>query len=589
MKIDTLLRFSAGAFLATSAFALRAEPAAPAAAASSSTSEETPAQHDARMKWWREARFGLFIHWGIYSVPAGTWNGKQIQGIGEWIQNKGKIPVADYAKFAEQFNPVKFDADAWVKLAKAAGMKYIVITSKHHDGFAMFKSDASPYNIVDATPFKRDPIKEIAAACQKYGIKLGLYYSQAQDWHHAGGAARGGHWDPAQDGSMDDYLKNIAVPQVKEILTHYGPIAVLWWDTPDSMTKERADLFEPLLKLQPGIITNNRLGEGHPGDTETPEQRIPATGYPRDWEACMTMNDTWGFKSYDHNWKPTETLIRNLIDIVSKGGNYLLNVGPSSEGEIPQPSIERLQAIGGWLTHNGEAIYSTKASPFKRLSWGRATQKPNKLYLHVFNWPADGKLIVPMSSGAKKAYLLAAPSKALKFKSAPEGLTVQLPATAPDPIASVVVLEGVGTVQALPPPPIQQTAGQPLELVGDAADLFGKSVRVEGNTQLNLGAWRGLDDYAQWHTQIVTPGTYDVTVTYSCPAGEAGGGFEVQVGQASVSGKTEDTGGNYKPVSIGQLQIAQTGPVDVTIKATNIPGKELMKFRSLTLTPAKAP
>src|SRR3954469_2243081 len=296
------------------------------------------AAKERRLEWFREAKYGLFIHWGLYALPAGEWNGKRSPGLGEWVMLRSAVPVKDYEKLATRFNPVKFNADEWVKLAKNAGMKYIVITSKHHDGFAMFKSNASAFNIVDATPFKRDALKELAAACQKHGIKLGLYYSQAQDWHHPGGAARRGRWDPAQEGDMTDYIKQIAVPQVKEILTNYGPIAVLWWDTPDNppfmMTRERADLLAPLLKLQPGIITNNRLGGGYMGDTETPENRVPATGYPRDWEACMTMNGTWGFKSWDNNWKSPEQLLRNLIDIASKGGNYLLNVGPTPQGEI---------------------------------------------------------------------------------------------------------------------------------------------------------------------------------------------------------------------------------------------------------------
>ncbi len=251
----------------------------------SSSSPETKGQLDTRMKWWREARFGMFIHWGVYSVPAGTWEGKQIPGIGEWIMNRAKIPVAEYAKFTEQFNPVKFNADQWVSIAKAAGQKYIVITAKHHDGFAMFHSKATPYNIYDATPFKRDPLAELAEACRKQGIKLGFYYSQAQDWHHPGGAAaKGGHWDKAQDGSMDDYIDKIAVPQVRELLTNYGDVAVLWWDTPVNMNRERAAKLHELLKLQPQIITNNRLYRGDPefrGDTETPEQKIPATGFKR--------------------------------------------------------------------------------------------------------------------------------------------------------------------------------------------------------------------------------------------------------------------------------------------------------------------
>ena len=215
---------------------------------------ETAQQRDARMGWWREARFGMFIHWGVYSVPAGTYDGKQIAGIGEWIMNNASIPMSTYGAYAKDFNPTKFDADEWVSIAKNAGMKYIVITSKHHDGFAMFHSKASSYNIYDATPFKRDPLAELAAACAKQGMKLGFYYSQAQDWGHAGGAAirkdnrKTDHWDAGQDGSFDDYLKTVALPQVMEILTNYGPVAVLWFDTPTgAMTKERAQPFVDLL------------------------------------------------------------------------------------------------------------------------------------------------------------------------------------------------------------------------------------------------------------------------------------------------------------------------------------------------------
>jgi alpha-L-fucosidase len=347
-----------------------------------------------KMDWWHEARFGMFIHWGIYSVPAGMYNGKDIPGIGEWIMNTGKIPVADYAKYAADFNPQKFDAEQWVILAKEAGMKYIVITSKHHDGFAMYASKASSYNIADATPFKRDPLKELAEACKKHGMRLGFYYSQAQDWHHAGGAVIGGQWDSAQKGDMDKYIDSIAVPQVKEILSNYGHISVLWWDTPQDMTPERASKFLPLLELQPGIIVNNRLGGDVPGDFDTPEQYIPATGIPgKNWEACMTMNDTWGFKKNDNNWKTTKTIIHNIVDIASKGGNYLLNVGPTSEGLIPDSSVVRLKQVGEWMKVNSEAIYGTQASPFKNLNWGRCTQKAEKnntkLYFHVFEFPKD--------------------------------------------------------------------------------------------------------------------------------------------------------------------------------------------------------
>jgi len=403
---------------------------------------ETKEQRDKRMAWWREARFGLFIHWGVYSVPAGKWDGKDVPSVGEWIMNVGKIPVADYAKLPGQFNPANYDAEAWVKLAREAGMKYIVITSKHHDGFAMFHSKASPYNVYDATPFKRDPLAELAAACRKYDMKLGFYYSQAQDWHHPGGAASGGHWDPAQDGSMDDYIRDIAAPQVKEILTNYGPIAIMWWDTPVDMNKERADMLAPLMKLQPGIIVNNRLGY-YDGDFGTPEQEIPAQGLDTDWETCMTMNDTWGYKSADNNWKSTTTLVHNLIDIVSKGGNYLLNVGPTSLGEIPAPSVERLKEIGAWMKVNGEAIYGAGRGPIADLGFdGRCTTKGNKLYVFVFNWPEGGIELTGIASIESASFLDGGELARYKVQcEAGRGnVYTILPPAKRDPIATVIEL-----------------------------------------------------------------------------------------------------------------------------------------------------
>ncbi|MBS1661798.1 MAG: alpha-L-fucosidase [Bacteroidetes bacterium] len=429
------------------------------------------AQTSDKMTWWREARFGMFIHWGVYSVLGGVYDGHPVNNIGEWIMNRGKIPVAEYHQVANRFNPVKYDADAWVRLAKEAGMKYIVITAKHHDGFALFGSRASRWNVVDATPYGRDLLKPLAEACRKYGIRLGFYYSQAQDWNNPGGAvarkvtsegwanpdsaridaytaAHEGHWDPAQTTeSMGSYIDKVAVPQVRELLTNYGDVSILWWDTPTGMTDEYAQKLSALLSLQPNIITNDRLKRPNfPGDYKTPEQRIPNLDQldGKDWETCMTMNDTWGFKTNDNHWKTPTTLIRNLIDIASKGGNYLLNVGPTPQGEIPQPSIDALKIMGVWMKANGEAIYGTQASPLKQpLAWGRCTQKKEGkntvLYLSVFDWPSDGKLVVPGIKKGKAELLVG--EKSLKTETTPEGVVIAVPGQAPDPIATVIKLK----------------------------------------------------------------------------------------------------------------------------------------------------
>jgi alpha-L-fucosidase len=423
----------------------------------------------------------MFIHWGVYSLPAGTWDGRQIGGIGEWIMNRAKIPVAEYQSMAKQFNPVNYDPDSWVRMAKEAGMKYIVITSKHHDGFALFTTKASKWNVVDATAYGKDLLKPLAEACKKYGIKLGFYYSQAQDWNNPGGSAarkltgegwanpdsviidaytkeHNGHWDPAQEKkTFAKYIDDVAVPQVKELLTNYGDIAVLWWDTPTNMTDDAATKLQSLLKLQPAIITNDRLKRPNfPGDHKTPEQKIPNIKDldGTDWETCMTMNGTWGYKINDHNYKTPEILIRNLLDIASKGGNFLLNVGPTNLGEFPQESIDILAKMGQWMKVNSEAVYGTKASPWGLFSWGRCTRKETKdgtvLYFSIFDWPSDGKLEIPeLKNKIISAVLLANQTK-LKTSVLKGNTTVVLPPKAPDPIATVVKITVKGKVESKP-------------------------------------------------------------------------------------------------------------------------------------------
>jgi len=423
---------------------------------------QTPEQ-DARMKWFREAKFGLFIHWGLYAIPAGEWKGQAIPGIGEWIMNRAKIPVGEYEQLASQFNPTKFNAEEWVKMAEDAGQKYIVITSKHHDGFAMYHSAVSKYNIFDATPFHRDPLKELAAACARHGIKFGFYYSQAQDWHEKNGAGNAWDFGPDDKKDFDEYLRGKAEPQVKELLTNYGPVCLIWFDTPRMMNVgDRAQRFIDIVhNLQPATLIDGRLGSA--GDyVSMGDNRIPDQVVKGDWEVPATLNKTWGFKKDDTDWKTPEDLTFKLVDIVSKGGNYLLNVGPTAEGLIPQASQDNLRTVGRWLKVNGEAIYGAGPTPFgaelgtpdatekdrngrpvfhQTTAW-RCTTKPGKLYITFFQWPAGSFELSKVSGKVTKAYLLAdSKHPALKVTQSGDKVTVGLPASAPGQIASVMVLE----------------------------------------------------------------------------------------------------------------------------------------------------
>lgn len=408
---------------------------------------------DTRMKWWEGARFGMFIHWGIYAVPA----------QGEWYMNTAHVPIPDYENYAKQFDPVDFDADRWVRIAHEAGMKYLVITSKHHDGFSMFETRATHYNVVEATPWHKDPLRALSAACRRHGIKFAVYYS-IMDWHSPLQEAAGPdpqhptynptHFKPGEKGAYIQYMKT----QLKELVTQYHP-AILWFDGGwmNGWTQEdgRA-IYSYLRNLDPKLIINNRvIGDG---DYETPEQEIPPNGMPgHDWETCMTINDNWGYSAKDTNFKSEKVLLHNLIDIASKGGNYLLNVGPTAQGIIPQPEVVRLEAMGQWLKVNGESIYGTTASPFTtQLPWGRCTQKPGKLFLNVFNWPVDGKLVVHgLYSKPQRAFLLADKRKAsLKVERDGDALTISVPSQAPDDISSVIELDFAGQPVIYNPPTI---------------------------------------------------------------------------------------------------------------------------------------
>jgi alpha-L-fucosidase len=393
---------------------LMAPPAAGLPAYPAITKKETPEEHAARLKWFREARFGMFIHWGVYAVAGGWWQGRPAGA--EWIMNRAKIPVAEYRPLASDFTAARYDPEAWAQLAADAGMKYVVITAKHHDGFALYDSAYSDWNAAKVSAARRDLLEPLVKAVRARGLRFGAYYSQSQDWvNPGGGKGNTPPWDEVQKrGSFDEYLATIALPQIREILEKFHP-DILWWDTEYQMTPERAKPFFDLACSYPNLLINSRLGGGVLGDFRTSEQRIPASAMlGRALEVNMTINDSWGYNLTDLHWKSARQLIRNLSDIASKDGNYLLNVGPTAEGEIPQPEVDRLLAMGRWMKVNGEAIYATEGGPyFAPLPWGRTTQKIHPeggttLYVHVWEWPTDGKILLPgIKQSAASGRLLA--------------------------------------------------------------------------------------------------------------------------------------------------------------------------------------
>lgn len=440
--------------------------------------EETTAQRDARMAWWREARFGMFVHWGLYSGLAGTWEGKPVgtKGGMEWLQRQVKADSATYAAAAlPLFKPAPGFARAWARLAKEAGCRYLVFTTKHHEGFALHDSKAGEFDA--GSLLRRDLVREIVEACRAEGLKVGFYHSLI-DWHHEQydyPRAKGlPHPLAGKPTAPRDHARYIAYlhSQVDELVSNYGPVDVLWWDfsSKDFQGEEAwgaSELVRLVRSKQPEVIMNNRLFNASTthvlanehqefdrmrGDFSTPEQRIPENGLPGvDWETCMTLNTTWGYSDHDHAWKTPQSLIRNLVDIASKGGNYLLNIGPRGDGSLTAETVDSFRAIGEWLRVNGESIYGTSAGPFPTpLPWGRATVKGTELYLHVFDWPSMGRLVVPLANTAAGAQLLANPETTVRVESTPEGIVVHLPAEAADANVNVLRLSLDSSPKLLP-------------------------------------------------------------------------------------------------------------------------------------------
>ena len=524
------------------------------------------------MAWWREARFGIFVHWGVSSLPAGAHKGRVANKSGEWMMHSLRVPVADYQRYAEQFNPVRFDARAWVRAVKAAGARYLVITTKHHDGFALFATKASRWNVVDATPCGRDLIRELADACHAEGIRLGFYYSQAQDWVN-GGSAAGGNWDPAQDRPMDEYIHEVAVPQVRELLSNYGPgvPAVIFWDTPEGITPARAArIAEVVRELAPDVITNSRLGCGVRGDFDSPEGFIPSSAdRDGDWEVCMTMNESWGYTLHDTKWKTGADVIRQLCEICAKGGNYLLNVGPKGDGAFPPESERALAEMGRWMEVHSDSIYGVGKGPFPhRLTWGFAASKGHTIYLYIFDWPEDGRLAVPLENRPARVWSLARPGDSLPCEFSEDGFAIVVGPEAHDPAVSVIAieLEEAPVLGTLPPPPplIPQTADGSMTLNAGDARLTGSHI---GSARGLIVGWGSVDSHAQWRVDVKHPGRYRVTLEHAVGDSHAGSTLRLANGRETLTFVVPTSGGwkNFVSTEVGELVFPEGGAYDVTL------------------------
>ncbi len=557
----------------------------------------------ARGDWFRKAKYAMFIHWGLYSALGGRWNGRTYYGIGEWIQRRAGIPAADYARTAATFNPTGFDARAWVKLAQDAGMRYIVITAKHHDGFAMFRTASSPFNIVDATPFRRDPLAELAIACREAGLRLGFYYSQTQDWHELDAPVNNS--DATPDADFHRYLHGKALPQIEELLTQYGDVALIWFDTPGPITREESlALMKTIRHLQPGCLINSRIGNGI-GDYESlGDQEIPSRMHDGLWETVDTHNDTWGFVHADQNWKSARELIERLVVVVSRGGNYMLNIGPDGLGRVPALSARIIREAGRWLAAHGEAIYDTIPSPLGALPWGECTQRGNTLYLHVFQWPADGQLRLPgVQAGVLGATLLGA-NEPLTVHSDAGGLVLHLPAVPPSTLLPVIAVE---VERSLPPTTERYVLHNCVNV------LTASAARCRGCSQDKLswmekfgdwkhaeyvGQWQGTGSSAAWTFSAVEPGMYYIDVEYACPTAADDSTWSLTLGDSELTFPLLATGhfpqrrenqhawplARFRTYRIGLYDIPAAGQYTLTLRPLDNDGGA-MQLVTITLYP----
>jgi len=550
------------------------------------------------LQWFTEDKYAMFIHWGLYSDMAGVWEGKTYYGIGEWLMHMAKIPVDDYKAYARNFNPTKFDAKRLVRLAKAAGMKTIVITSKHHDGFAMFDSDASDFTITQATPYKKDLMKELAEACQAEGMRFGFYYSQNKDWTEPYATSyKGARPEGYTPADFEIYFNEKVVPQVTELLTNYGPISMIWFDTPGGMDKKfSAQLVELVKKHQPECLINSRIGGGYGDYVSLGDMHIPPVRPELEvWETVDTTNDSWSYAWYDENWKSPKTICERLVRVIARGGSYMLNVGPKGDGTLPERAVETLTASGEWVRSHGEAIYGTEASPFDQgFGWGDITRKGNNLYLHLFDWPEDGLLRLADLGAQVTAATFLHDASPVPFSE--EGAVLELkPGSSFGrdlPLIPVVKLELDG------PAKVKHQATQldgltPVTLLPEMAEVTGCQVKKRGwmekfgewKHDSFVQAWKDREANATWDLNVLEAGDYLVSLEYSCEEESVNSEWVLSCGDQSMTFITYESGFDsdkkFQPgpprqrnytMQLGVINIPDEGPQTLKISPRNLNG-----------------
>lgn len=551
----------------------------------SSPSKEVDIEQD-NMQWWRDGRFGMFIHWGLYAQCEGYWNGKPVPGLGEWIFRISEIPVKDYHELTKTFTAENLDVESWIKLAKDAGMKYVVITAKHHDGFALFKSNVDSFNVVDATPYGKDVIRQFVDACNKYGLKIGFYYSQFQDWSYPG--AGGNNWEPGYEYTEEGfvkYMKKKALPQVREILTNYGKIDMIWYDTPRVMTKKQSETFLNIAReLQPDIIVSGRVGNDLGDYVQMEDNNLPKRRQDFDWEVPVTMNHTWAYKRDDDHWKSTKYLLWQLTYSTSMNGNYLLNIGPKADGTVPAASVERLEQIRDWMKVYGEAVTNAQPSPFKNeFEWGSMTQNEDKLFLNIVDWPENQKIpIYGLKNKVLKSYFLK-DKQAVKFSRNGDYLELHVPELAVDPYVSVIVLEIDGAPE-VDDELVQKKDGRIILETELAKNTTGCKPHFG-----SLRAFSKPGGSLKWNFKVIQPGTYKVEVittgfkNMATPEKPAiwDGGHEITIisGDQKISGTINidrievaprDLYNNFKISEIGVINFNNAGMNSLEFRAVKI-------------------